>query len=287
MKTVVIGGRGLLGSDVGKAISGSLVPTRAELDLNHQQSIENYLSRHKPDFVINCGAISNVDRSEIDSVNPFLINSAAVYCLAQACKSVGSTLVHISTDYVYPDYMREDGKGWSETDSPSPTSTYGKIKLSSEALAMVNPNTYVLRVSSLYGSGRSCHSEWVLNAIKENKTVRICDDMVGSPTYTADLAQWIKSLLESTAPYGIYNCVPDGHVSRYQFAETLVAMMKGPWLFDFNPLKRIKIADMNLPSHRPSRPILNNAKWKRYVGDLPRWTDSLLRYVKDLNTRIP
>lgn len=285
---LIIGARGLLGSAV-KRVLGGLSPTKDELDLTVPGSIDSYFQAqkiNKIDTIINCAAISNVDKSETEGENALAVNALGPYYLAQACKSLSATLVHISTDYVFSNYEPYShgltgADAWTEEDQPKPTSTYGKIKLAGESLALINPKTYILRVSSLYGPDRSCHSEWVLNALKNGTNVNICEDMIGSPTYTVDLAHWIGDLLEVQPKPGIYHAIPNGTISRYDFATELLHQLgETPRV-----LNRIKMKDMNLPSERPNNPILSNEKWQSLVKKLPHWSESLERYTSKLKQK--
>lgn len=272
MKVLTIGSTGLLGSAVQRKFGG-LNPSRNDLNLCSKYSIYEYISKHKPDVVVNCGAISQVDKSETDRDLCINTNAMGVLDLALACRESKSMFIHISTDYVYGN----NDKPALETDLAEPLNNYGKIKLFSEVLALGNKNTYVLRVSSLYGKDRSCHSEWVLDAARNKKKARICSDMIGTASYTGDLADWISDLVRVNPAYGIYNLVPDGHVSRYDFAVEFLKSIGE----NTECLEEIKISDMNLPSIRPSTPIMDNHKWCANVGPLPHWKDGIKSYIRD------
>src|SRR5207302_5199978 len=109
------------------------------------------LEKLRPDLVINCAAYNFVDRAESEPGAAFEVNAWAVKRLAVACRDLGFTLVHFSTDYVFG-LDKERREPYSETDCPGPLSVYGLSKLSGEFMVRTYcPRHFVIRTCGLYG----------------------------------------------------------------------------------------------------------------------------------------
>uniref|UniRef100_UPI000ADB98E1 SDR family oxidoreductase n=1 Tax=Rhodothermus marinus TaxID=29549 RepID=UPI000ADB98E1 len=81
-----------------------------------------------PTVVINCAAMTQVDRCEIEKEACWRVNVEAVETLARLCRQFGARLIQVSTDFVF------DGTAgpYRETDRPNPINFYGRSKLASE-----------------------------------------------------------------------------------------------------------------------------------------------------------
>jgi dTDP-4-dehydrorhamnose reductase len=121
---------------------------RDQLDLANTESIEAYLSNHKYDVIINCAAYTAVDKAESEPGLADQINHLAVKQLAEIAKQQDTTLIHISTDYVF---NGQNYKPYIESDSTDPQSVYGSTKLKGEkAIQASNPKGCIIRTSWVY-----------------------------------------------------------------------------------------------------------------------------------------
>ena len=113
----------------------------AELDIADAERVDGWFGTHEAyDVVFNCAAMTNVDGCEADFATAFAANALGPLHLARACRRSGATLVHISTDYVFPG---TDPAERVESDVPAPVSAYGRSKLAGEGLARAeNPRTH-------------------------------------------------------------------------------------------------------------------------------------------------
>src|ERR1051326_7565873 len=121
---------------------------------------------------------------------------------------MGSTLMHISTDYVF------DGRKnapYTEDDAPAPLNAYGNTKLSGELFVRsTNPRHFIVRTSAIYGEN-PCRAKGGLNFVElmlklsnERKELRVVDDEFVTPTPTVQIAQQLLELARSEA-YGLYH----------------------------------------------------------------------------------
>ena len=139
MKTILlVGSRGMLGTDLGKLLSSKEDVTLVEvdlpeLDITDREAVETFVEKSKPDVVVNCAAWTDVDGAESHADEAFAVNAEGAGNLAAAAETHGAKMVHVSTDFVF------DGtkKGaYVEDDEPNPTSVYGESKFTGERMVI-------------------------------------------------------------------------------------------------------------------------------------------------------
>lgn len=258
-----------------------------EFDLTDRDQVLEVLTRLSPDVIINCAAFTNVDGAETERDLAMAVNGTAVSTLAEAAIMIDATLVHVSTDYVF------DGSKagpYVESDQTNPQSVYGETKSSGEQSITASDLTkfFIIRTSWLYGPGGNNFVETILRLAGERDELRIIADQVGSPTYTADLADAIfrlhtiatkpQSMIPS--PYGIYHFANEGSCSWYEFACAIVEEGRKHGL----PLKvreiyPISTEEYPLPATRPTNSVFDKAKYRAISGaPIPDWRESLHTY---------
>src|SRR5690606_7468686 len=72
-----------------------------KLDITNLSSINEIFKKNNYSHFINCAAYTNVEQAEKTPEPAFKVNAEGVRNLAHACKEHGTTLIHISTDYVF------------------------------------------------------------------------------------------------------------------------------------------------------------------------------------------
>jgi dTDP-4-dehydrorhamnose reductase len=73
---------------------------RTQLSLDKLAVLESQLETIRPDFILNCGAYTAVDKAESENELADIINKA-VKLIAQYATDNHVKLIHISTDYVF------------------------------------------------------------------------------------------------------------------------------------------------------------------------------------------
>jgi len=281
-KYIVLGSTGQLGHDLCPRLPGQVVGlTRADIDLTRTDAVRGMLDRLRPDAVINCAAYNYVDRAESELSAAFQVNAYAVRELALACRDLGCTLVHFSTDYVYGlDAGRLEP--YLESDRPGPVNVYGVSKLSGEFLVRANcPRHFIIRTCGLYGvwgsGGKGGNFvETMLRLAGEGKLLRVVDDQVCTPSYTVDIADAVACLVQ-TEHYGLYHVTNAGSCSWYQFAGEIIgqAGMKK----DITP---ITSEEFGAAARRPSFSVLSNMAYET-LGFTPLrpWQEALAAYLRE------
>ena len=283
-KILVTGGKGQLGSEL-RIISASYPQyvftfiDLNELDLSKSQAIQAYFAQNTFDVVINCAAYTAVDKAESEVELTDLINHQAVATIAKIAKEKKTTLIHISTDYVF------DGKNfrpYEESDPTNPVSVYGKTKCASEnaILSIALENSVIIRTSWVYSSFGSNFVKTMLRLGKEREALNVIFDQVGTPTYARDLAQVILEILPQIANQVpvIYHYSNEGVASWYDFAKTIFEI-SGIGC-NLNP---ITTEQYPTPAVRPHYSLLNKGKIKKDFGvKIPYWKDSLKKCLQEL-----
>jgi dTDP-4-dehydrorhamnose reductase len=279
MRAVVIGANGQLGTDLVKILSGwdMMGLTHSDLDIRDLAQARAVLSQLKPDAVINTAAFNRVDDCEDDPDKAFSANAYGARNLARVCADSDCALMHISTDYVFGG---EQVSPYTEDDAPNPLSVYGASKLAGEYFVRnICPKHFIVRTSGLYGlagsSGKGGNFvETMIRLAGPGKPLRVVEDQVLTPTYTKDLAQRLKALLQTQA-YGLYHITNRGQCSWYEFAARIFLFLGlKP---DFGPTTT---KAFGAKAQRPAYSVLAQAKLKQLgIGDLPLWEDALKRYL--------
>ncbi len=153
MKILIIGGTGQIGHELVRELSGLgeiVAPPRDVLDLTSATSVRDALRGVRPALVVNAAAYTAVDRAESEPELCARINADAPELLAAECASLGSALVHFSTDYVF------DGtatRPYVESDDASPLNVYGRTKRAGEeAIVAAGGAHLIFRTSWVYGA---------------------------------------------------------------------------------------------------------------------------------------
>ncbi len=260
-KVAIFGAAGQLGVELrreflqrGYAVMGW---ERVHVDITSQAAVEQAVAGFDPQIVLNAAAYNQVDVAENEPGAAFQVNALAVRNLALACRQCGAQLVHFSTDYVF-DGMA--GRSYTEADPTHPLGAYAVSKLGGELYAQAYlADPLIVRTSGVFGPGalktaRGNFIELMLRLAGENKTIRVVEDHVASPTYAPLLAARTADLLERGIT-GIVHCGGGAPISWYDYAK-LIFHEAG-----LNPaLKPTTEREYRTAARRPKFSALSNSK---------------------------
>jgi len=283
MKNIVVfGASGQLGQCLKKAaalknITTIFFPAESEADILNPSLLALVFEKYQPAYAINCAAYTAVDKAEDDVDLARKINCTGAGNIADQCRAYGTTLVHISTDFVF------EGNSTSplgEDDATNPISVYGLTKLEGELeIAAKLPHHYILRTSWLYSEFANNFVKTMLKLGAERDELKIIADQVGTPTYAIDLANAILTIIYAGLEhYGTYHYSNEGVTSWYDFAKAI---------FDIagTDVKLCPIRTSEYPTRatRPAFSVMDKAKIKNVFGlQIPYWRDSLITCIKAL-----
>jgi dTDP-4-dehydrorhamnose reductase len=298
IQILLLGANGQLGHQLSTellALGPVQALTRAQADLSDpvhlRDALENATALFVPDVIVNAAAYTAVDKAETDTTQAMAVNAQSVGVLAEFAQSVGASLVHYSTDYVF------DGSGtrpWAEGDAVAPMSVYGQTKyLGEQAIAKTCQKHVVLRTSWVVGSHGGNFLKTMLRLATERDSLRVVADQVGVPTSTKLLANTTMSLVRTMhsvsaddARWGVYHLAPTGETTWHGYAQHVVAgaLARGAKLkAGVNDVQPISTAEYPLPAPRPLNSRLNTEKIQRTFGlSLPNWQSGVDAILDEL-----
>ncbi|HHX63562.1 MAG TPA: dTDP-4-dehydrorhamnose reductase [Chloroflexi bacterium] len=223
MRIAVTGSKGQLGVALQKALAHDelLLMDLPEHDITDLSATLATLADFKPDVTIHGAAMTDVDGCERDPDLAYRVNVLGTRNIAVAAHRVGSAVAYISTDYVFDGLKPEPYREYDET---NPLSVYARTKwIGEQVVRQMAPEHYIVRVAWLYGAGPRNFVRTVLRLGREQDTIHMVTDEVGSPTYAADAAQALARLIQQPA-YGTYQLPNAGVCSRYEWAQEILRL---------------------------------------------------------------
>jgi dTDP-4-dehydrorhamnose reductase len=282
-KILITGADGQLGSEF-KVLSTAYPDfeftflSRKELSITDETAINDFFASLKPHYCVNCAAYTAVDRAESEKDLAFLVNGKAPGLLASASRTNGTKLIHISTDYVFNGNATEP---YHEEDNVDPVNLYGQSKRMGEELVREsNAESIIIRTSWVYSSFGNNFVKTMMRLMKEREVLGVVNDQFGSPTYAADLAQAVMTIIGSGkwAP-GIYHYSNEGSISWFDFAVEIRNLIHSPC--QVNP---ISTSSYPTPAKRPGYSVFRKDKIKEvYEINIPSWEESLKGCIAKLN----
>ncbi|WP_047414316.1 dTDP-4-dehydrorhamnose reductase [Cellulophaga sp. Hel_I_12] len=282
-KILVTGANGQLGQCI-KELSVSLDPDNTylfksskDLDITNYQQVLAAFTLENFDFCINCAAYTNVDKAESDTQNAVNVNSTGAQNLATACNQTNTTLLHISTDFVFDGTKNSP---YIETDKTAALSVYGNTKNVGETeIIKKAPKSYIIRTSWLYSEYGHNFMKTMIRFGSEKDSLSVINDQTGTPTYAKDLAEvLIKIIQNKPIPYGIYHYSNEGTATWFDFAKAIFEITKST--IQLHP---IATEAYPLPAKRPKYSVLNSSKIKTALQlEIPAWRDSLKKAINAL-----
>ncbi len=285
MATILItGSDGQLGSEL-KLVSKNyygydfIFTDLDTLDITDNHNTKDFIQKLKPDWIINCAAYNQVDKAESDIETAMLVNSVAVKNISESIEGTDCRFIHFSTDYVF------SGKSftpYNEYSVPDPESVYGRSKLAGEKAALSHHAAMVIRTSWLYSSFGANFVKTILKKAKEKESLNVVFDQIGTPTFAADLAEAVISIIAGVIRNqiafipGIYHYSNEGVCSWYDFAEAVVSEA------GIN-CRIIPILSAQYPTaaKRPAMSVLDKGKIKEnYNLTIPHWRSSLKKCIE-------
>jgi dTDP-4-dehydrorhamnose reductase len=176
--------------------------------------LEKAIDEVKPETIIHCAAITDVDGCEGD------LYSRAIEVNINGTRNVRSLfegqVIYMSTDYVFDGV---DGP-YNEEAKPNPISHYGETKFfgEEEILEADYPTDVIVRTTVLYGNYKPDFVTAILDRLKTGDMFKVTGAILGSPTYVPHLAEGIAKLVRLKRPPKFINITGSDIISRWVFA---------------------------------------------------------------------
>jgi len=285
VRVYVTGADGLVGTALMTALAAGstatwsvLGVTASDFDIADRPAVLDSIAAFAPDVVVHCAANAVVDDCEQRPGAALQVNVGGVRNVADGSVLSRSRMIYLSSDYVF-DGARPPTGGYREGDGANPLSVYGVTKLAGEQLVSRVPDHLVVRTSWLFGGADASTDPLLLTlraAERGLRTPLVCDQC-SSPTYSADLARALVSLLVHPVN-GVLHVANTGSASWYDVGTYL--------------LRELSLQPQPLPMHacgfvgaRPADSTLNTDRLAVLGLGLPPWTDAVDRYRAALTDR--
>jgi len=232
-----------------------------QVDLKNKKLLKEICFDERPDVIINCAAMTNVDGCEDEKELCWNLNVNLVEDLGSIAKILEAHLITISTDYIF------DGKDgpYDENYSPNPLSYYGKSKLAAENYCRSHLDKYsIIRTNVVYGYSsydKTNFIEWVEAKLSKGEELTLIDGQYCNPTLSDDIAHTIFRCIEKNA-YGIYNAAGKDWMNRFEIA-LIIAETYG---YDKSLINEVASSTFKQKAIRPEKGGLITLKAETNLG---------------------
>ncbi len=279
MRLLVTGGKGMLGRTLVRHWSARHMLAVADLpetDLTRPDQVGAAFAAFRPDVVIHCAGMTNVDACEGEPERAFLLNETATAHVARACTAHGARLIAISTDYVFSGEIPCDR---SEVDPVAPKTVYGASKLAGErAVQALCPDHIIARIAWLYGAGGPSFPHTMVRLARENpsRILRVVDDQLGNPTSADAVAAALDAFLGRPELRGVFHLTCEGTVSWHGLARETLRLAGFPDV----RVCPCTTEEFPRPAPRPRFSALSKAKLAACgLPPMPDWREALARFA--------
>jgi dTDP-4-dehydrorhamnose reductase len=299
MRAVVVGSNGLVGSRLtallnkqghqvtgfGRGAQRSGSGAYVSVDLSESARLVSTLSELKPDVVINCSAMTDVDGCEREPEKAYVANVEGVAALCRGARATGAHLVHVSTDYVF-----DGAAGPYDVDAiPNPKGIYALTKQMGDETVrslLAADKWTIARTAVVYGwppAGNKNFGSWLVDALGKGQTVKLFEDQWVSPSMALNVAAMLAEL-GARRLSGIWHTCGADVVDRVTYGKALCAR------FGFDPalIQPSRMADVKLLSPRPPKSGLIVKKTEQTLEARP-WglSESLDAFFQEVKGHTP
>ncbi|MBM5826417.1 MAG: dTDP-4-dehydrorhamnose reductase, partial [Cyanobacteria bacterium M_surface_10_m2_119] len=252
-----------------------------ELDLADAEACRVAVQAQRPDWVLNAGAYTAVDKAESEPEFAQAVNAGAPGAMAEALAETGGRLLQVSTDFVF---NGEQGRPYQPDQALDPLGVYGASKAAGEAAALALPGAQVLRTSWVYGPVGHNFCCTMLRLHREREQLAVVADQVGCPTSTLTLAAACWRAIgvgadpaADAASSRILHWSDAGAASWYDFAVAIGELGVAAGVLERAArVTPLTTADYPTPAQRPSYSLLDCTTSCAALGLEPlHWREAL------------
>ena len=296
MKILLFGPNGQVGWELQRALAplgevlalGRRVREGLAGDLEDPDALQETIRQSAPDVIVNAAAYAAVDHAESEPERAHVINTTAPGVMASEAKSLGSLLVHYSTDYVF------DGSGqqpWREDDPTAPLNVYGRTKLAGEtAIRAAGGRHLIFRTAWVYAARGNNFIRTMLRLACERDALKVVNDQHGTPTgaeFIADAtAHAIRATTADSDRCGTYHLTAAGETTWYGYATYLLEQARQlgyPLRVRRRAIEPVTSEAFPTAAQRPHNSRLDGTRLEKTFGlHRPDWRDGVARAVREM-----
>jgi dTDP-4-dehydrorhamnose reductase len=240
-------------------------------DLLMDGEVERILDEAKPEWLVHCAALADLDACEQDPEKARRLNAELPGELAKACKARRVRMVQISTDAVF------DGNKagvYTEVDEPHAVNVYSQTKLQAEHAVLETDSKAIVARVNFYGwslAGRRSLAEFFFNNLTHNKSMSGYTDAIFCPMHATHLSQVLLQMLKKEL-HGLYHAVGPQPMSKYQFGVEIARR----FTLKESEISPKSIASSSLIARRANNLFLSTDKLTTDLGSpLPNFSTGL------------
>jgi dTDP-4-dehydrorhamnose reductase len=278
-KVLITGAAGQVGSELRQTAPAEyevVACSSSELDITDARRVQEVLGQAHPDVVINAAAYTRVDEAEREVDRAMAVNADGARNLARTADKLGVRLIHLSTDFVFDG---SQGHPYAPEDRPAPLGAYGRTKLLGEQMVLeCAPNsTLIVRTAWVYSSRGQNFVHTMLRVMREDESVGVVCDQVGTPTWGRGLAQALWRGAARPELRGILHWTDAGVASWFDFAVAIQEESLALGLLNrIVPIRPLRSDEYRAQAQRPRFSVLDKSTgWAALGGPAPHWRANL------------
>ena len=261
------------------------------LDLAEAGACRAAIRDHRPDWVLNAGAYTAVDKAESEPELALAVNGGAPRAFAEALLETGGRLLQVSTDFVF---NGSQGSPYRLEQKRDPLGVYGCSKAAGEEAVeqLLGPAAggagagrgVILRTSWVMGPVGKNFALTMLRLHRERQQIGVVEDQVGCPTSTHTLAAACWRVISAGISEPVLHWSDAGAASWFDVAVAVgelaqeLGLLEQPALV--NPLTT---AEYPLRAQRPSYSLLDCSGSRKALGLAPTpWRQALRQLLVTL-----
>jgi len=245
-----------------------------KIDLIDYKKLEQIVYAIKPDFVIHCASMINIEECETNSEKAYVNNTTVTENIARICNQ--AKLIYISTDQVYGNTKDKSEKNIDLR----PVNHYGKTKYWGERKVINNCTEYIIIRTNIFGWNlnpkRVGFAEWIYNSLTNDELITLFDDYYFTPIYTVTLGEIIMKLIDLKY-IGILNIGSPIPCNKYTFG------IKMANLFNLNTdlIEKGKLINQKFKAKRSNDITLDVSAAMRLNIQMLNWMESMKKLKED------
>ena len=251
------------------------------LDFRNENAYRKDVTEYDPDYLFHIGALIDLEYCDLHETEAYESNTKSVEYAVKIANDLKIPLLYVSTAGIF----RGEKDVYDETDQPEPLGHYGRSKYLGEVYIQENSNKYIIcRAGWMMGGGEKKDKKFIQKMIKQildgNKTLKVVNDKLGTPTYTQDFAKNVKLLVEKEQT-GLFNMVCGGLTGRYEVCKELVRLLGLEGIVNIEEVSSDYFAEEYFSKRPPSERLINKRLNDLDLNIMQSWDVALKEYLVD------